>query len=151
MATIEQIQSADWSLSISEAGAIVEGVDDINQCILIIILTEKGSDPLRPEFGCGILQYIDLPSSIAIPNIISEIVNAIEIWEKRARVTKVVHEQTDGQVQFTVYWRDARSQNQSEVTFFLTEKNTLGYTTTPSNAVVQTTRPEIQEPNESTE
>jgi len=136
--SISEIKSADWSPSIVTAGEIVEDTDDINQCILIIVMTEKGSDPLRPEFGCSLLKYVDLPNSIAIPNLISEIVDGIKIWEKRAKVTRIVHEEENGQINFSLYWEDARKQSQSKVSFFLTDKKTIGFTTTPSGDTVRT-------------
>jgi hypothetical protein len=36
----------------------VEGIEDIRQSIRIILETPQGSDPLRPEFGSNIYQYI---------------------------------------------------------------------------------------------
>ena len=67
--TLADIISADWSLMLdstasqesltSGIGAVVQGFDDVNQCISIILTTPKGSDYLRPTFGCDIWRFTD--------------------------------------------------------------------------------------------
>ena len=49
--TLAEIKSADWSLTLDTAGlpgsgigSVVTGVDDVDQCIAIILTTPKGSD-----------------------------------------------------------------------------------------------------------
>ena len=56
--TLSDIKSADWSLMLdslglpgSGMGKVVKGVDDVDQCIAIILTTPKGTDVLRPTFG----------------------------------------------------------------------------------------------------
>lgn len=51
----------NWQVSMDDPAAIVEGVDDIVQSINIILTTIPGSDPLRPEFGSNVYQYLDKP------------------------------------------------------------------------------------------
>ena len=58
MTLVTEIQSAEWSLSTSGFGEVVEGFEDINQCISLIIGTAKGSDPLRPDFGADVLRFM---------------------------------------------------------------------------------------------
>jgi phage baseplate assembly protein W len=69
---------------------VVQGIDDINQCIGIILTTPKGSDPLRPTFACDLWQLIDAPVTVARPALVREIVEAITKWEPRVRVLSVV-------------------------------------------------------------
>jgi phage baseplate assembly protein W len=69
---------------------VVQGVDDVNQCIGIILGTPKGSDPLRPTFACDLWQWIDAPVNVARPYLVREIVEAITKWEPRVRVLSVV-------------------------------------------------------------
>ncbi len=102
--TLDDIQSADWSLMLDSSsqqsavsiqpgsgiGQVVQGVADINQCIGIILATPKGSDPLRPTFACDLWRWIDAPITVARPNLVREIVEAITKWEPRVRVLSVV-------------------------------------------------------------
>lgn len=90
-----------------EFGAVVEGIDDIKQCLNIIMYTRKGTDPLRPEFGCGAIDRIDQPMNKAIPGMIKDIIEAVTLFEPRvdmvkSKVTSVV----DGsQVTFTLNFK----------------------------------------------
>lgn len=103
---VQDITSADWSLAITKQGAIVDDLADINQCIYIILTTDRGSDPLRPLFGNNILRYVDKPLNSAIPNIIREIVEAIRLWEPRVNITKIKHTLVDNEkLQFSIEWK----------------------------------------------
>jgi phage baseplate assembly protein W len=97
---LDDIQSVDWSLMLDSSsttqmsgegiGGVVQGIDDINQCIGIILTTPKGSDPLRPAFACDLWQLIDAPVTVARPALVREIVEAITKWEPRVRVLSVL-------------------------------------------------------------
>ena len=65
MTTLNEITYVDWQYKLNKIGSVAEGVEDINQCIAIILLTQKGSDPLRPTFGSDIYKYIDYPINSA--------------------------------------------------------------------------------------
>ena len=80
MTTLNEITYVDWQYKLNKIGSVAEGVEDINQCIAIILLTQKGSDPLRPTFGSDIYKYIDYPINSAKANIIRESIEAIEKW-----------------------------------------------------------------------
>lgn len=86
MTTLKDIRN--WQVSISDPSQIVEGVDDIAQCIHIILTTIPGSDPLRPEFGSDVYQYLDKPLDIVRGKIIYAATEAIGRWEKRIEVTR---------------------------------------------------------------
>jgi len=95
MTNLNQIKSVDWQPKLNEIGSVVEGTDDIDQCVRIILMTRKGSVPHRPEFGSDIWQYIDAPVNVAIPNIIREAMDAINLWETRVEIkgiTAVINE-----------------------------------------------------------
>jgi phage baseplate assembly protein W len=95
--TLADITSADWSLELGTIGAVVQGINDINQCIGIILTTPLGSDPLRPTFGADLWQYIDRPITVAIPSIVREVSAAIAMWEPRVTLQSVsVTPVTDG-------------------------------------------------------
>jgi phage baseplate assembly protein W len=117
------ITSADWSLMIDATatqqglatgvGSVVEGFADVNQCIAIILNTPKGSDPLRPTFGCDIWQYIDAPMTLAVPHLVREVTEALTIWEPRISVLAVtatpsltsVTSQSDAALAVTITWQ----------------------------------------------
>jgi uncharacterized protein len=95
MANLQDIKSVDWQPKLNEIGSVVEGTDDIDQCMKVILMTRKGSVPHRPEFGSDIWQYIDAPVNVAIPNIIREAMDAINLWETRVEIkgiTAVINE-----------------------------------------------------------
>lgn len=79
----------NWQVSMDDPAAIVEGVDDIVQSINIILTTIPGSDPLRPEFGSNVYQYLDKPLPSVLGKIIYEATTAIGRWEKRLDVTRI--------------------------------------------------------------
>jgi len=102
---IGEVKSSEWGLSLQGHGNIVEGFDDINQCINIILMTKKGADPLRPLFGCDVFNYIDKPVNSVIPDLTREILEAIALWEKRVVVTKITNTIYDGKVTFKITWK----------------------------------------------
>jgi phage baseplate assembly protein W len=88
-ATPTDITSVDWSLQLGAIGGVVQGIDDIDQCLAIILTTPLGSDPLRPTFGSDLWRYIDNPVSVAIPSIVREVSGAIAMWEPRVVVQSI--------------------------------------------------------------
>lgn len=109
MAILKDIKSKDWSLGILEQGSIVEGLSDIHQCIYIILTTVKGTDPLRPEFGCDIFRWLDRPVNQAIPNMVKETVLAINTWEPRVVVKQVTPKIDVSTVSLKVEWETVSS------------------------------------------
>jgi phage baseplate assembly protein W len=91
MATINDVNSLYFQPSLTNYGEIVQGIDDIHQCIYIILTTEKGEDPTRPDFGCSALSRLDLPINTAIPMIKADILDSLELYETRIKVVKVEH------------------------------------------------------------
>jgi phage baseplate assembly protein W len=96
--TLSDITSADWSLALdaTEGGApgagigeVVQGLDDVDQCIRIICTTPMGDDPLRPTFAWDMGGIIDLPVTLAIPLLVAALVAAIELWEPRVTVLNI--------------------------------------------------------------
>jgi hypothetical protein len=88
-AALADVTSADWSLKLGAIGAIVQGIDDVDQCLAIILTTPLGADPLRPAFGCDLWRFIDYPINSAIPAIVQEIAAAISTWEPRVQLIAV--------------------------------------------------------------
>ena len=117
--TLAEIKSADWSLMLDSAGlagsgigSVVTGVDDVDQCIAIILTTPKGSDVLRPTFGTDLWKYIDAPISQAGPAVVREVTQSITQWEPRVKVLSVISTpmpdittQPSAHVEITVAWQ----------------------------------------------
>lgn len=106
MTLISSITSTQWTFSIKGKGAIVQGLDSIKQCVYLILTTEPGTDPLRLDFGCGVIQYIDKPTTLAIPKMIKEISSSLYKWEPRIENIKVSQvekiEQTTFKVSYSI-------------------------------------------------
>lgn len=98
MTNLQDIKSVDWQPKLNEIGSVVEDIDDIDQCIKIILMTRIGSDPHRPEFGSDLWQYIDAPVNIAVPNIIRGAMDAINIWETRVQINAITAQIDDSNI-----------------------------------------------------
>ncbi len=84
-----------WQLALGADG-VAQQLADIAQCIRIILTTPKGSDPLRPDFGCDAGNWLDLPLPAARPHLVREIRAALA-WEPRIRLEAVSIEPGDSQ------------------------------------------------------
>ena len=102
MTNLNEITYVDWQYKLNEIGSVAEGVDDINQCIAVILTTPKGTVPHRPTFGSDIYKYVDYPVNEAIPNIIRESIDSINLWETRIKLTSVTAEIIEAQVKINV-------------------------------------------------
>jgi hypothetical protein len=102
---VKDINSKNWSISKDVQGEIVQDLADVNQCIYIILTTVKGSDPFRPDFGCGLWDYVDKPLNLAIPNMIREIASAIQTYETRVTIDSINYEILNlSEIKFTIKW-----------------------------------------------
>lgn len=81
--------TTDWQISTSAFGSTVEGANEISQSIAIAITTIPGSDLLRPAFGGALYEYVDLQLSAAAAPIAAAIKKAVDIWEPRAKISKI--------------------------------------------------------------
>lgn len=104
MNTQSTLITTHWQLAPNIENQVVQGIDDIHQCIVHILSTMKGTDVLRPEFGSDHFQYIDQPEDIAIPNIVREVTLALQRWEKRIKVDSVNVEGTAPHFEFLIFW-----------------------------------------------
>lgn len=110
--TPQNITAADWSLELDSTapgaaagaglGNVVQGINDVAQCIAIILTTIPGSDPLRPTFGCDLWQYVDRPMNQALPKIVREVTDAILEWEPRVNLISVTAQMLSGGAGMTV-------------------------------------------------
>lgn len=114
MARLNEIKYVDWQPKLNQVGDIAEGVDDINQCIAVILSTQKGSVPHRLTFGSNIHLYVDYPVKQAVPNIIRETVDAINEWEPRIDVDSVNVEIVESTINIKISWTLKNSSTTSE-------------------------------------
>lgn len=99
------IPSTHWQLApATESEPVVQGIDDIHQCIANILATPKGMDILRPEFGSDHFNFIDYPEDVAIPNFVREITQALLKWENRIVIDEVLVDGEAPHFTFTVLW-----------------------------------------------
>ena len=61
----------------------------------------------RPDFGSNHFDYIDTPEDVFVPNIVREVVLAIQTWETRAVVDEVTFSGNAPHITMTVRWRVA--------------------------------------------
>ena len=94
MTQLTDIQSLHWQPRLGGAD-VVENLDDLHQCIRIILGTPVGADPLRPDFGSNLRQYLDWPLDRARPHVVRESMEAIRRWESRLTVRRVIVEISD--------------------------------------------------------
>ena len=78
----------NWQVSLANPSALVEGIEDIAQCVYTIITTVKGSDPMRPDFGSDACLYLDKPINEMQPMLVYAVTEALQKWEKRIEVKK---------------------------------------------------------------
>ena len=70
--------------------ALSMGEDDIHESIRIIIGTAKGERVMRPDFGCGIHEYVFATIDETTRNLVASTVReALVEWEPRIEVLNV--------------------------------------------------------------
>lgn len=110
-------QSQYWQLSLDGPGQTVTGLKDIAQSIFNVLTTIKGSDPLRPTFGSDIWEYVDLPQTEAIPLTIKAMFEAVQTWEPRANITRIIPTpNANGQVRYAIFWTTELGQSETIIT-----------------------------------
>ena len=70
--------------------ALSSGVDDVEEAIAVILGTAPGERPMRPEFGCGIHDFVfETMDASTLGKIEHEIRDALDRWEPRIDVLDV--------------------------------------------------------------
>jgi phage baseplate assembly protein W len=107
---------------------LVEEDEDIKEAILIILNTAHGERVMRPEFGCGIHNYVfSVINSSNLMMIENEIKTALTLYEPRITVDKVstrVDEREEGKLMISIDYRVESSNSRYNMVypFYLTEK-----------------------------
>ena len=64
--------------------------EDVRQAIMIILETAPGERVMRPEFGCGIHQYVFAPNNTRTASLVRfQVEEALNRWEPRIELVSV--------------------------------------------------------------
>jgi phage baseplate assembly protein W len=89
--------------------ALARDEDDVRQAISIILSTSPGERPMRPEFGCGVHDYVfDVVDAATLGRMEAEIRRALERWEPRIDVQRIdfdLDAAADGPLGITIEYR----------------------------------------------
>lgn len=87
-----QVRAADLrAVRLNES----DTVSSVLQNIAVLLSTRQGTVPLYRDFGLP-MRFLDKPSSIARPMMVSEVKEAIERFEPRASFVRVLFDQDAG-------------------------------------------------------
>ncbi|PWK11531.1 GPW/gp25 family protein [Tumebacillus permanentifrigoris] len=85
-----------------------EGEEDIAEAIRLIVWTAKGERVMRPEFGCGIHEYVfERTDPTTVSLMVESVKVAIMRWEPRVHEVEVdvqADQQEDGRLQIHVQY-----------------------------------------------
>ena len=94
--------------------ALARDEDDVEQAISIILSTAPGERPMRPEFGCGVHDYVfDVVDAGTLGRMEEQIRTALERWEPRIDVLGIdfEHDPADGPLAITIEYRTRATNN----------------------------------------
>jgi phage baseplate assembly protein W len=100
-----------FPLSVDRRGgiALATGEQDVDQAIEIILSTAPGERPMRPEFGCGVHDFVfDTIDAATVGRLETEVRSALDRWEPRIEVEDVDFDLTrvgDGQLLIAIGYR----------------------------------------------
>ncbi|MEA2234559.1 MAG: uncharacterized protein QOD83_4375 [Solirubrobacteraceae bacterium] len=100
-----------FPLAVDRRGGLALARDekDVEQAILIILSTAPGERPMRPEFGCGVHDYVfDVIDAGTLGHMERQIRRALERWEPRIDVLSIdfdMHTGGDGGLAITIGYR----------------------------------------------
>lgn len=81
-----------FPLDVGRRGGVklAHGEQDVEQAIHLILGTAPGERPMRPEFGCGVHDYVfETVDAYTVGRLEHEIRVALERWEPRIEVLRV--------------------------------------------------------------
>ena len=81
-----------FPLQVDRRGGIALAHDetDVDQAIQLILGTAPGERPMRPEFGCGVHDFVfDTIDASTVSRMETEIRHALDRWEPRIEVSSI--------------------------------------------------------------
>ena len=149
----EEFVGAGWSfpMRIDATGgvALVSQERELEESIRLILATAYGERPMRPEFGCGIHDYVFAPADATTAGRIDfEVRASLERWEPRIDVVsvEVTFDPVDGATLYVDIHYAVRGSNDPRnlvFPFYLIPPEEPGGATTPAAveaAVLETSR-----------
>jgi hypothetical protein len=103
--------------------------EDIREAIRIVLATAKGERVMRPDFGCGIHDYVFAAISTSVLGLIeASVTEALIKWEPRIELIGVkahTEELSQGKLLISVDYRVRTTNNQFNLVypFYLTEQS----------------------------
>jgi phage baseplate assembly protein W len=100
-----------FPLSVDRRGgiALASGEVDVDQAIEIILSTAPGERPMRPEFGCGVHDFVfDTIDAATVGRLETEIRRSLDRWEPRIVLEEVdfdLSEMADGRLLINIGYR----------------------------------------------
>ena len=100
-----------FPLQVDRRGGIALAHDetDVDQAIQLILGTAPGERPMRPEFGCGVHDFVfDTIDAGTVARMETEIRGALDRWEPRIEVQAVDFDLAGvdrGELQITIAYR----------------------------------------------
>ncbi len=107
--------------------AMSEHEQDIRESILILLSTSKGERVMRPDYGCGIEDFVFTTIDVSTLTLIeTQVKEALKVWEPRIEVTNVAVSTEDiheGKLMVRIEYRVRTTNNQFNLVypFYLTE------------------------------
>jgi phage baseplate assembly protein W len=85
---------AGWSFPLRTQAtggvALVRGDRELEEAIWLILSTSPGERPMRPQFGCGLNNFVFAPADSSTASlIVTEVRSALDRWEPRVVVEDV--------------------------------------------------------------
>jgi uncharacterized protein len=81
-----------YPLGTDASGSIALTSDerDLEQAMRLILSTARGERPMRPEFGCGIHDYVFAPADATTAGrLATEVKRSLAFWEPRVEIKSV--------------------------------------------------------------
>ena len=104
------IPNRQFQINANTASTTVVAIEELRQSLYNILLTEPGSVPMYPNFGCGLIGLIDSPKSDVAANIRREVVQQVKEYEPRIKIISLVTTAGEGgKLTVEVKWRPSNS------------------------------------------
>lgn len=122
---IEDFLGKGWKfpVHVNKAGKIEMSVyeNDIEEAIWIILSTAKGERVMRPDFGCGIFDYIFASMNTStITMMEASVREALVLWEPRIDISNVdvaPDSEEEGKLHISIDYRVKNTNNRFNLVF----------------------------------
>jgi len=112
-----------FPVNVTPAGQIMmsEHEEDIKEAIWLILSTSKGERVMRPDFGCGIYEFVfDVINTATMGLIEASVREALTLWEPRIELVNVnvsVGKADEGKLLISIDYRVRSTNNEFNLVF----------------------------------